>query len=73
MKLSLKTTSYYKQNKRISKIHGILFMLVGFIILGFIFYGLFQVSMGFDEIYEDWNSDDYSSDYSFVLYTCLAS
>ena len=65
MKLSLKTTSYYKQNKGISKLHGILFMLVGFIILGFIFYGLIQVSMDFDNIYEDWNSEDYSSDYEY--------
>ncbi len=73
MKLSFKTTSYYKQNKRISKLHGILFMIVGFIILGFVFYGLYQASIGFDDIYEDWNSDDYSSSdyiYQYESYDC---
>lgn len=65
MKISFKVTSYYKKNKKISKVHGILFMLIGFIILGFITYGIFQLSTDFGSIYEDWNSDDYSSDYGY--------
>jgi len=65
MKISFKVTSYYKKNKRISKLHGVLFMIAGFIILGFISYGLFQLSVDFSSIYEDWNSDDYSSDYEY--------
>ena len=63
MKISFKVTSYYKKNKRISKFHGVLFMAIGFIILGFISYGLYQLSTDFGSIYEDWNSEDYSSDY----------
>jgi hypothetical protein len=65
MKISFKVTSYYKENKKISKLHGILFMIAGFVILGFITYGLFQLSTDFGSIYEDWNSDDYSSDYEY--------
>ena len=40
-------------------------MVIGFIILGFISYGIFQLSIGFGSIYKDWNSDDDSPDYGY--------
>ena len=65
MKLSFETTKYYKKNKRISKTQGILFMALGFIVLGFVVYWTFQFSINANAMYEDWNSDDYSSDYGY--------
>tara|TARA_Y100000310_G_C20667239_1_gene808258 strand:- start:857 stop:1426 length:570 start_codon:yes stop_codon:yes gene_type:complete len=65
MKLTFETTKYYKKNKRISKTQGILFMALGFIVLGFVVYWTFQFSINANAMYEDWNSDDYSSDYGY--------
>lgn len=61
MKQSFEIIKYYSKNKRISKVQGILFMLFGWIILGFIIYGLFFVYNNMDKYYEDWNSDSGSS------------
>lgn len=81
MKLSFNVTHYYDHNKKISKFHGMLFMILGFIILGFVSYGLFQLSNDFGSIYENWNSDsssDSNNDYSYkspynqVYDDCLA-
>ena len=40
-------------------------MALGFIILGFVVYGIFQFSINVNAMYEDWNSEDYSSDYEY--------
>jgi|TARA_B100001971_G_C18222790_1_gene558319 hypothetical protein len=65
MKLTFETTKYYKENKRITKTQGVLFMALGLIILGFVVYGIFQFSINVNAMYEYWNSDDYSSDYGY--------
>jgi hypothetical protein len=60
MKQSFKVTKYYKNNKKISKAHGVLFMLFGWVVLGLLIYGLSEAyfyyeesSYGNDWIYEE--------------------
>ncbi|MFC1666148.1 hypothetical protein ACFLZF_00340 [Nanoarchaeota archaeon] len=65
MKLTFETTKYYKENKRITKTQGVLFMALGLVILGFVVYGIFLFSINVNAMYEDWNSEDYSSDYEY--------
>ncbi|MFH1849245.1 MAG: hypothetical protein ABH879_03585 [archaeon] len=67
MKISFKVTSYYAKNKKISKLHGTLFMIAGFIILVFISYGLYQLNTNFGSISEDRISGDHSSDSGYYV------
>ncbi len=66
MKQSFEATKYYKNNKKFSKLHGVLFMLFGWIILGLIIYGVFVLSNNLNGLYKDWNSESSSSCSSYI-------
>ena len=55
MKISFETKKYYKNNVKISKLHGIVFMIIGFLILSAVAYGTFNLVSGFDNIFSTWN------------------
>ncbi len=55
MKLSFETKKYYKNNVKISKFHGIAFMILGFLILSAVAYGTFNLVSGFNSLFSTWN------------------
>lgn len=64
MKLSFETTKYYKNNKRVSKVHGILFMILGLAVLGILIYLLAIIApKNVRWMYEDANFGIVCSDY----------
>lgn len=63
MKMSFEVTEYYKNNKKISKAHGVLFMLFGFIVLGFLVYELSAFAANIDETARTWTSGVDCSNY----------
>lgn len=66
MKHSFEATKYYKNNKRVSKVHGVLFILFGWVVLGLLVYGIFILSNNLNGVYDDWNSESGSSCSSYI-------
>jgi len=58
MNLSFNTKKYYSKNVKISKMHGVFFMVVGLIILISVFYGVFQLWVGLDSSFGSMNCDE---------------
>ncbi len=55
MKLSFETKKYYQNNVKISKFHGVVFMIFGFLILSAVVYETFNLVSGFDSLFSTWN------------------
>jgi hypothetical protein len=67
MKKKFEVTKYYVNNKRISKFHGILFMLFGLIVLATIVYGLFDFyNNSLNNAFQSYNYGIDCSEYSYL-------
>ena len=55
MKLTFKTEKYYGKNVKVSKMQGIFFMIIGFLILSAVVYGTLSFILGFGGIFSNWN------------------